>query len=115
MKTMEKLLQKISWKTRKIKFNVSLFDLYLHDSNESWGFRLLNFRRSFTDYSLLKFEFRLPNGANIRRFSVDSWDIFFMYPLLWEQYDNLSDSEIWGIKHTGWSKIKLIILTKLFK
>ena len=113
-KRLQKILQKISWKTRRINFIISLFDLYLHDSNGTWGFRLLNFHRGFRDYSLLKFEFRLPNGANIRRFSVDSWDILFIYPLLWKQYDDLSDSEIWGIKHTGWDKIKLNILTKLF-
>jgi hypothetical protein len=114
-KRIRKILQTISWKTLKINFKLSLFNLILHNDNETWGFDLLNVRISFQTYSLLRFEFRLPNGTNIRSFSVDDWDILFLYTYLLKEFNQLSDSETWGIKHTGLDKLKLHLLSKIFK
>ena len=113
---MKKILQKIAWKTRRVNLKVSLLNLYLHDNQASWGFKLLGVDVNFRTYSLLRFEFRLPNGANVRKFTVDNWDIFFLSNVLWKEYDRLSDYYLWNRTDAqGWDKIKLDILGKLFK
>ena len=113
---MKKILQKISWKTRRVNLKIELFNLYLHDNQGTWGFDVLDINLNFRSYSLLRFEFRLPNGANVRRFTVDNWDILFMSRFLWKEYDNLSDHYLWsGSDPEGWDKIKLTILEKLFR
>lgn len=113
---MKKILQKISWKTRRVNLKIELFNLYLHDNQGTWGFDVLDINLNFRRYSLLRFEFRLPNGANVRRFTVDNWDILFMSRFLWKEYDNLSDHYLWsGSDPEGWDKIKLDILEKLFR
>lgn len=113
-KRIRKILQTISWKTLKINFKLSLFNLILHDNNETWGFDLLNINNSWKTYSLLRFEFRLPNGTNIRGFSVDDWDILFLHTHLLKEFNRLDDGETWGIKYTGWDKLKLRLLSKIF-
>jgi len=114
-KRIRKILQTISWKTLRINLKLSLFNLLLHDQSQTWGFDLLNVRISFKTYSLLRFEFRLPNGTDIRSFSVDSWDILFVHTYLLNEFLDLSDGETWGMKYTGWNKLKLYLLDKLFK
>lgn len=113
---MKKILQKIAWKTRRLDLTISLFDLYLHDHQGTWGFDILSIGKDFRNYSLLRFECRLPNGADVRRFTVDNWDILFLSRPLWKEYDRLSDHYLWSrYDATGWDKIKLDILGKLFK
>ena len=113
---MKKLLQKISWKTRKIRLTITFLKIYLHDQQETWGFNLLGINHDLREYSLLRFEFRLPNRTNIRRFTVDSWDFLYLSRPLWDEYDNLSDHYLWSMNDPeGWDKIKLNILGKLFR
>jgi len=113
---MKKLLQKISWKTTKINLKFNLLELLLHDNEEGWGINFFCITKDFRDYSLFRFEFRLPNGTHIRRFTVDKWDIMFMSTFLWKEYDNLSDHYLWSMRDPqGWDKIKLNILSKLFR
>lgn len=113
---MKKLLQKISWKTRKLNLKIKVLDILLHDHQGAWGFNLFCVTHNFRDYSLLRFEFRLPNGTHIRRFTVDYWDICFLSRPLWKEYDRLSDHYLWSqYDVTGWDKIKLDILGKLFR
>lgn len=113
---MKKLLQKIAWKTRRFNTKISLLNLYLHDNQATWGFNLLSLNLNFKTYSLLRFEFRLPNGANVRRFTIDNWDILFLSTILWREYNRLSEYYLWSrLDAQGWDKIKLNLLEKLFK
>ena len=41
---MKKILVNISWKMRKTHTRINLFDLYINDSWEGWGFDILNIR-----------------------------------------------------------------------
>ena len=41
---MKKVLVNISWKMRKTHTRINLFDLYINDSWEGWGFDILNIR-----------------------------------------------------------------------
>ena len=98
-----------------MNLRVRVLDLTIHDSHGTWGFNLLCVTHKFYDYSLLRFEFRLPNCAEVRRVSIDHWDVLFMAKRLWKHYDRLSDSYMWmGIEPRGWDKFKLRVLGKLF-
>jgi len=88
------ILEKIAWLTRRWNYSFSLLDLSFHDHYSSWGFRLFSFT-SLRTYSLLRFHFRLPNMTDVRKFTVDEWDIFFLYNFLFKQYDDLSDRKMW--------------------
>jgi len=113
---MKKILQKISWKTRRINLKIKFLNFYLHDNYGTWGIDLIGIHLNFRNYSLFRFEFRLPNGTDVRKFTVDNWDILFISRFLWKEYDRLSDHYLWSRNDaTGWDKIKLNFLEKLFK
>lgn len=107
---MKKLLIKISWLTRKWNFEFSLFSLTL---NTSCGFKLLTINRNYKEYSLLSLDFRLPNNTNVRKFTIDTYDILFLYTPIWIYYDKLRDSIDWGVETNKWDKIKVRILSKI--
>lgn len=109
------LLEKISWKTRRWNFKFHLFNLYLHDGDESWGFNFFTFNVNFRFYSLLSLEFRLPNKTTVKRFVIDDWDFFFINQPLWKRCEDLSERKLWGSKLTRWEKIQLGILERIFK
>jgi hypothetical protein len=112
---MKRILEKISWSTRKWQYKFRLFDLLLHDPRGSWGFNLFTININLEDYSLLALEFRLPNKTNVHVFVIDDWDILFLHNYLWKQYDDLSDSKLWGTRLNWWNKTKLHFLDKLFR
>lgn len=109
------LLQKIAWKTRKWNLRVNLFDILLHDNQRSWGISILNINYNFRSYSLFSVSFRLPNGADVKKLSIDEFDLLFLHNYLWKTYDNLSDSKLWGGSLSKIDDLKLLILTRLFK
>lgn len=109
------LLEKISWKTRRWNFKFHLLNLYLHDGDESWGFNFFTFCVNFRFYSLLSFEFRLPNKTTVKRFVIDDWDFFFIKRPLWNRYDDLSERKLWGSQLTNWEKFQIRILERIFK
>jgi len=112
---MKKLLERISWRTRKLNLEFNLLCISLHDGSGCWGFTLFTINKGYTEYSLLAFEFRLPNGAERTVFQIISWDVLFLHNYMWKQYDNLSYSKLWGGELTMWGKTKLYTLGKLFK
>lgn len=119
---MKKLLEKIAWKTRKWNFGFKLFNLLLHDQQGSWGFKLFTLNLYLKEYSLLAFNFRLPNKTTVRQFAIDEWDVLFLYNYLWKKYDKLSDNVMWRytrnnswVVTTKWERIQLKIYNKLFK
>jgi len=114
---MKRLLERISWLTRKINFEIELLNLLLHNGNDSWGFRLFTLNINYRKYSLLAFKFRLPNKTNIRQFTIDDWDILFVRYFLWKILNNLSESIMWRGQYnntTKWEKFQLNIYKKLF-
>jgi hypothetical protein len=111
----KKLLEKISWRTRRWNIKFNLLNIHLHNEDESWGFNFFTFNINFRFYSLLSFEFRLPNKTTIKGFTVDDWDLLFLYNALWKKYNNLSERKLWGLKVSWLEKIQLGILERIFK
>jgi hypothetical protein len=111
-----KILQKIASLTRKWNLSIRLFDLQLHDGNNSWGFRLLSISYNYVVYSLLAFECRLPNGAEVKHFVVDHVDILFLRWALNEWACDLEESNMWlGRTATMLEKIGITLVNSIFK
>ena len=72
------LLQKIAWRTRRWNIKFNLLDIFLHDGDGCWGFTFFEIVKDFRPYSLLSIEFRLPNGGNVKEFTIDNWDFLFL-------------------------------------
>ncbi len=70
-----KILQKIAWLTRKWNMSIHVLDLQLHDGDNSWGFNFLQIRINYVVYSLLAWECRLSNGAEVIHFGGDQGDM----------------------------------------
>jgi hypothetical protein len=110
-----RILEKISWRTRRWNIKFHLLNLYFHDGDESWGFNFFTFCANFKFYSLLSFEFRLPNKTTVKRFTVDDWDFLFLYNPLWNRCDDLSERKLWGSRLTRWEQFQLSVLDTIFK
>ncbi len=109
---MNRLLEKIAWKTRRWNIEFTLFRL-MHKSNII-EIDLCSFSVNFGDYSLLSIHFRLPNKTNVRRFVIDRWDIFFVYTFLNKRWAELDDRALWNKNSLStWDKIQLKILDKV--
>lgn len=115
MNMINRILEKISWKTHKWNLSFDLFQMDLHDSMESWGFKLLNFNVHHRDYSLLAFFFRLPNKTKVKVFTIDHWDFLYLYRPLFKIYEKLDDRHLWNRNSlTALDRLKLKILNKIF-
>jgi len=108
---MKNTLEKLSWATRKWNYE---FELLVLNLNSRPGFSVFTIHVNHKEYSLLSFKFRLPNKTNIKDFVVDEWDILFVYNYLWDQYDDLSESRLWGVELKRWELVKLKLLDKIF-
>tara|TARA_B100001093_G_scaffold341800_1_gene326589 strand:- start:10125 stop:10472 length:348 start_codon:yes stop_codon:yes gene_type:complete len=110
-----KILEKISWKTHKWNYSFDLLQIDLHDNQESWGFKFFNLSINYYDHALLAFYFRLPNKTTVKRFSIDHMDFLFLNRPLYKVYDRLNDRELWNPETiTTLDKIKIKILNKIF-
>jgi hypothetical protein len=111
-----KILQKIAWLTRRWNLSIRLLDLQLHDGDNSWGFHLLSIRYNYAVYSLLAFECRLPNGAEVKQFAVDHVDILFLRQTLNDWVDDLEENNMWaGRTTTKLEKIGVSLINLIFK
>jgi hypothetical protein len=109
------LLQKIDWKTRRWNFKINFLDIYLHDGDSCWGFTLFEIVKDYDPYSLLSFEFRLPNGADRKVFQITNWDLFFLSTFIYNKFDDLNENILWGYKPNLFEKMLIKIGNKLFK
>ena len=109
------LLQKISWRTRRWNLKFNILDLYLHDGDQCWGFSFCEVIKDHRPYSLLAFEFRLPNGADRKVLQITNWDFLFISTPLFDKTSDLSENIMWGHKPTGWERFLIKIGNKLFK
>ena len=106
---MKKLMRRLSWETRRWNVTINILKLYLHDNDSSWGFRLFEVVHNFHSYTLLGIDFRFPNGAEVKYFVVDNFDIFFLNRPLNKWANRYSDNKMWGRVYTDESpNIKLI-------
>ena len=114
---MKKLLTRISWLTRRWGLSVNILSLYLHDNDNSWGFRLFEVKYNFRFYSLLGVDFRLPNGAEVKYFVVDNFDIFFLNRPLTKWAMRYDENKLWsGVRQgTPINELKYKIITTIFK
>ena len=114
---MKNILQRIAWLTRRWNLEINLLKLYLHDGDNSWGFRLVEVRYNYHSYTLLGIDFRLPNGAEVRRFVVDNFDIFFLNRPLTKWASWYDENKMWSGKRQGTpiDDLKYKIITTIFK
>lgn len=96
---MKKILQKISWKTRRLNLSVILLEVLLHNHHHEWGFDFFRVEYKLRSYSFLKVTFRLPNGAEVRKTSYECDFLFLRTPLL-RYYSELSDRRMWSFRKT---------------
>ena len=108
-----KILQKIEWKTHRWNLKINFFDLFLHDGDRCWGFTLFEVVHNFETKSLLAFEFRLPNGAEVKHFTIANWDILFIRGFLYNHWEKLDDRKMWSGPLSRWDELKLKILGKI--
>lgn len=111
---MRKLLEKISWKTRRWNYKFTLLNLHLHDHEGTWGFNLCTFYINFRTYSLLSIEVRLPNLTHVRKFVVDDWDFLYLSRPLYTKYDKLTDRALYGSKLSKGEQIFIKLCNKVF-
>ena len=112
---MNRILEKIAWKTRRWNFKYQSFILYLHNDT-TWGFSIAVFTINNREYSMLSIQFRLPNKTNVKVLSLDHWDILFLRNYLFKKWDHLDDSYMWHKEGlTKWEIIQLRFLDKIFK
>jgi hypothetical protein len=108
------ILQKIEWKTRRWNLKVNLLDIFIHDGDGCWGFTLFEVVKDFRAYSLLSFEFRLPNGADRKVFQVTNWDFLFLSMFIYNKLIKLNEDILWGKKPNLFEKILIKIGNKLY-
>jgi hypothetical protein len=110
----QKILEKISWSTRRWNVKFQLFNIYLHDGDSTWGFNVGSLLVDYHLYCLLSFEFRLPNKTNVKKFVVDHWDFLYLRHPLWNGFIELEEKRIW-VGLTRFETAKYKILSKLFR
>ena len=112
---MNRILEKIAWKTRRFHLKYQSFVLYLND-HDTWGFSIITFTYNNKDYSMLSLNLRLPNKTHVKVLSLDWWDILFLRNYLFKRWDDLDDSYMWHKDSlTKWEIIQLRFLDKIFK
>lgn len=112
---MKRLLERISWLTHRWSFKFKIFELYLHDERETWGFEFFTIEHNYRVYSALAFLFRLPNKTNVREFTIDDWDFLFLERSAWKLWERLDDRRTWGGKLTRFESFLLNLLDKIVK
>lgn len=112
---MKKVLEKISWKTRKWNILIQLCNIYINDNYHGWGVNIIKINYKLRSYSLFELRFRLPNKTSNPNFKVDDLDFLFLRTPLYKRWEKLDDKWTWSKRtFTRWEKKQLNILDKLF-
>ena len=112
---LNRLLKKLQWKVRKWNIKFSLLDIFLHDGNSVFGFSLFEIIYNYRSYSLLTFEFRLPNGADRKIFQLTHWDFLFLSRYCFVVWERLDDRNMWSGSLSRWNRLKLKFLSKIIR
>ena len=110
-----KLLQKLEWAIHRVNLKFTFLDLYLHDGDDCIGFTLCEFTKDYYTYALLTFEFRLPNGADRKVFTVTNWDFLFLSRPIWKWVSDTDERKLWGSNLSKWEEFWLKNLRKLYR
>ncbi|EAR13748.1 hypothetical protein PI23P_04602 [Polaribacter irgensii 23-P] len=94
---MKQFLKKIEWKTRHWNFEFALFNIYFPTEFRVWGFELFKIRCHLKDFSLLKLQWRLPNGAERTQVQF-FWDLFFTQNYLEKRAIEKAEAKLWSNK-----------------
>jgi len=109
------LLQKIAWKTRRWNLKINLLDIYLHDGDGCWGFTFFEVVKDFRPYAMLSFECRLPNGGNVKRFTIDNWDFMFLSTPLFDWLSDMEERKLWNSGMSRWESFWFSVLKRFYK
>lgn len=108
-----KLLQKISWKFRKLHITISPLIILINNTWEGWGFDILNIQSGLREYSLLKMTWEFPNGAEKKlKFSGD---FLFLRTSLLKELSDIDERMLWSHHISKWDEIKHSILKLIFR
>jgi hypothetical protein len=111
---MQRFLEKISWKFRRINIAFSLLHIDWSGVSSYFSFSIFKIVYNLRAYSLFEVDLLLPNKTTHKYFRVYSWDFLFLRGYLGMLAEKLSDREIWNRnKLTSWDKFRLKILNKI--
>lgn len=111
---MQGFLEKISWKLRRYDIAFSPFYIRWSGGDSSFQLAVLRFDINLKMYSLFEISFRLPNKTYVKRLTLDSWDLFFIYHKLYKHYDYLHEKQVWGVYPLDrFERLTFKILSKL--
>ena len=111
---MQRFLEKISWKFRRIEITFTPVCLYWSGGWSYFHFSICKIQYGLKSYSLFEIAFRLPNKTTTKYFYVHSWDILFIKNYLFNLHEKLSDQDLWNVRGmSSWDKFKLKILDKI--
>jgi len=111
---MQRFLEKISWKFRRINISFSLLHIDWSGGSSYFGFSIFKIVYNLRAYSLFEVDLLLPNKTTHKYFRVYSWDFLFLRGYLGILAESLSDKEVWNRnKLTSWDKFRLKILNKI--
>lgn len=63
-------------------FKFKLFDLYLRDELDLWGFELITIEFNYLTYSMFALLFKIHNKPGSIKFTICDWDFLFIERLL---------------------------------
>ena len=107
---MRKLLQKIAWKTHRVGWEISLFNLYFNGQHNKFGFQILNIKNGITwEGSLFEITGSLPTVTHRGELVVD---IFFLYEKWDDWCIDMIDRKMWGSELNKWEQFNYYIHSK---
>jgi uncharacterized membrane protein YbhN (UPF0104 family) len=111
---MQRFLEKISWKFRRVEIAFTPMFLKWSGSGSYFTFSICKIHNGLRTYSLFELDLLLPNKTTHKYFQIYSWDFLFLRGYLLYLSDILSDKEVWNRRRmTSWDKFKLKILNKI--
>jgi len=111
---MQRFLEKISWKCRRVEITFSPMFLNWSGSGSYFTFSIFKVHYNYGAHALFEIDLLLPNKTTHKYFQVYSWDFLFIRYFLRKLQDSLSDKNVWNRnKMTRWDKFKLKVLNKI--
>ena len=111
---MQRFLEKISWKFRRINIAFSLLHIDWSGAASYFSFSIFKIVYNLRDYSLFEIVFLFPNKTTQKYFRVYSWDFLFLRGYLSMLAESLSDKKVWNRNRmTSWDKFRLKVLNKI--
>ena len=109
---MSRLLEKIGWRMRKARFGFSPFYLNIQTTNVELV--LLNVQINLRQYTLFMLDFSFPNKTNVQKFTLHSWDLFFVREFLVNRAMELEEKSLWTLDKLPYiERVTLNILNKI--